>query len=1296
MPDSAQATGQAAGKTANQNSDPASNQNKTRPLKQLVPEAVVQDNLAAFLDFLNFLSTYDYQKQNAPIPSDFIQDATAKELQPAFSNRKQIKQIYASEQFDQYLLPGDIIALLRDALVSYQTTYQKQLNSLSSSQKRAQNQAPAELSAVLNLLEKSFTDHWPNNQITQTQDLKVAQKLIDKKTMGALVARVGRAIEQTHDLVSTPHPAEPEQPDQSTAADQLGPAGPAAAKAKRSSESETPTQEPQAQETQDAATAFLDSSQDLNLLATSFSYTAVNAILAAYATDENGQPLLDVSHLSDELRQALFNEIRPQVENIIAGLTPNEIQALINNTAQASAVRTKILKQTHSHILRSPAPRLLLQQAFNERFGQLDENQAQKLSQALEQNGHEEALQQLTQFANQEGFRLIRPLSLEKEKQVSVEEQTQALNRLREITTNYQARFSASLGSILGKDLSGYTNLSPLNINRTLTMLVMADPTLSPDFIDNLNHTQFSILFGDFVSPEEFARHELRLKQAFKQYCILHRAQLNQTNPELAALSSYQRQRQPLTPEQLEETTTKVAQIRTYFKQNTDLDDEEIISSLSRKEATKEGEERRDSYIQQFKHEYWTRLSIEQKRDYLKEVGFADEAGKLVEEYAELTNQQLNQFLAQQQQEFDLFTHFAIEAQKAQQEAMGQIILATQQQAMAQQQGLMQQALLMQAVLNSSHFYHPKEGLAEGGGGEGATYQYQPAPTDQALQQASAIKELGGKALGFLANKGVDAALIAATGGTWATLPKPVRDLLISETFKKLKAALAFLGGLAAAFVTALVAALQNAAILASILAGAGAGAIIGSFFPAIGTGLGAVIGGTLGGLSSWLGIGTKTGRGALSSTTATDSLRQGAQNFRSATGSIGQSIASQVKEAVAGTGKSLLQAAGEGIGAGARTIGEFFASTPAAPIVAGYTAVSFVGAWIAINTPGAFLIDLSTPQPELLSEGIEFSPYAEVVKEASPSSIDNSTPTQITYTITISPKDNYQILVNLEETSDTFTYLGEKTPDIPNQTLNIINQISSEPFTEPQTITYQISDVSGEDAFVINKFKLVFQAIDPNTNESFSDTITTSANLTIGNPKVGCFEFGSSGFMFPNQTHSSRKITSSWSESEKNRVIESFAKRAGTSPMFVSLLCGSNDNPQQPLTIYRLSGSTFGGWAPSVAGGSMLGLYDAAFNNPLTLEYTFIHELGHIIDYRSNSQLNRQFAAVNTNPNCFTYPFPSMCSRYEAFAEAVALYVVHNHLGFKAFGGSLYNFPQKDPTEYNWIKDNIFGGVEF
>jgi murein DD-endopeptidase MepM/ murein hydrolase activator NlpD len=550
-------------------------------------------------------------------------------------------------------------------------------------------------------------------------------------------------------------------------------------------------------------------------------------------------------------------------------------------------------------------------------------------------------------------------------------------------------------------------------------MLVMADPTLSPDFIDNLNHTQFSILFGDFVSPEEFARHELRLKQAFKQYCILHRAQLNQTNPELAALSSYQQQRPAPTQKQLEETTTKVAQIRTYFKQNTDLNDEEIVNSLSRKEATEEGEERRDSYIQQFKHEYWTRLSIEQKREYLREVGFADEAGRLAEEYAELTNQQLNQFLAQQQQEFDLFTHFAIEAQKAQQEAMGQIILATQQQAIAQQQGLMQQALLMQAVLNNSHFYHPGEGLVEGGtGGEGATYQYQPAPTDQALQQASAIKELGGKALGFLAKKGVDAALIAATGGYWATLPKPVRDLLISETFKKLKAALAFLGGVAAAFVTALIAALQNAAILASILAGAGAGAIFGSFIPIIGPGLGALIGGTLGGLGSWLGIGVKTGRGALSSTTAADSLRQGAQNFRSATGSIGQSIASQVKEAAAGTGKGLLQAAGEGIGTGVQTIGEFFASTPAAPIVAGYTAVSFVGAWIAINTPGAFLINPPTEPLGTITPKGEISQYVEIIKSINYKHCPNnrcpalSQPADITYTITIKPKNGYTITI--------------------------------------------------------------------------------------------------------------------------------------------------------------------------------------------------------------------------------------------------------------------------------------------
>jgi hypothetical protein len=162
--------------------------------------------------------------------------------------------------------------------------------------------------------------------------------------------------------------------------------------------------------------------------------------------------------------------------------------------------------------------------------------------------------------------------------------------------------------------------------------------------------------------------------------------------------------------------------------------------------------------------------------------------------------------------------------------------------------------------------------------------------------------------------------------------------------------------------------------------------------------------------------------------------------------------------------------------------------------------------------------------------------------------------------------------------------------------------------------------------------------------------------------------------------------ISKAWTEVDKILIFQAFARRAGSNGTFVSLVCGAG-----PVQMARLTGSRYGGWhytAGSVA------MYDLGLGNLNNTEYTLIHELGHVIDAR-NDKLRQRFTTVLRNPRCMTYPFPSMCGPSEAFAESVVLAVVYKTKYFSAYDG-IYDFPTRDPQEYAWIRDTIFGGQEF
>ncbi len=411
---------------------------------------------------------------------------------------------------------------------------------------------------------------------------------------------------------------------------------------------------------------------------------------------------------------------------------------------------------------------------------------------------------------------------------------------------------------------------------------------------------------------------------------------------------------------------------------------------------------------------------------------------------------------------------------------------------------------------------------------------------------------------------------------------------------------------------------------------------------------------------------------------------------------------------AAAGTGIGLLidKAGGAGVGAsfssgaakagiGAKAIpgvGAGVGSIPAIPniLVPATIGGTMAGSALMIATTGASMLHPIKNASDIIPDAeLNISKYVELNKTADITKIENNQNTTITYTIVVTPKDEYIIKINTNETKDEWSYLGGDTINLPNQTQKILNQIGEEPLSNPVTITYSV-DMSGVDVAVSNNFILSFESIDEVGAVIDMDSISAFETVIIGDPEIGCLVAGAAGEIWGGVP------TLSWSGSNWNRVLTILSKRAGTSTQFMSLVCAGNT----PLQTFLLKGGFdegYGGWAPSSFVGTKVGLYEYGLSfKESSLEYTLVHELGHIIDYR-NPGLRQQYLQVpGGDSKCYTYPFPSMCSGAEAFAESIALYVVHKTYYFSYTGQGYFDFPGKYPNQYEWLKDNVFGGVEF
>jgi hypothetical protein len=514
------------------------------------------------------------------------------------------------------------------------------------------------------------------------------------------------------------------------------------------------------------------------------------------------------------------------------------------------------------------------------------------------------------------------------------------------------------------------------------------------------------------------------------------------------------------------------------------------------------------------------------------------------------------------------------------------------------------------------------------------------------------------KALNY-AKKGVDIAAKAAdslvTGlalasgvaAPYAMIPEPLRKYL----------SLGIIGGLAA-----LIAKLSQllGGLGGSVLAGAGGGTIIGGL---IGGPVGAVAGGLIGGIGGGIAHLLGQSRGGVGGI----NLLGGGVPGSNPGPFGGPVITTATPTPVIST--------------------PFAGMFSATQVVGGSVAAFATAAVIITNQAGAFL------PPENFSDNLsDISKYVTISKTATPSRLENDQKADVSYKITITPKENYSI--EITDLKDEFSYLGGDPLSLANPSLDFKakapGKISKD---NPVTFEYTVP-MQGKDVLVVNTVTLKFIAYqgDNTLTQNEDEKAQMTAQVRIGNPKVGCFEFvDGSGEAFYNKD----SLTKAWLEEEKNKVLNAYSVRAGTNPFFNNLICSKGK-----IKLYRLIGYSFGGFAPGAAGGEKLGLYDGAFGNgtifygPGSIEYTLIHELGHIADYR-NPGLRSDFLKVWSG-SCYTYPAGATnpCTGPEAFAEGNALYVVSST--YPQVGNFGFKTKPTYSNEYNFYKEKMYNRQVF
>jgi len=215
------------------------------------------------------------------------------------------------------------------------------------------------------------------------------------------------------------------------------------------------------------------------------------------------------------------------------------------------------------------------------------------------------------------------------------------------------------------------------------------------------------------------------------------------------------------------------------------------------------------------------------------------------------------------------------------------------------------------------------------------------------------------------------------------------------------------------------------------------------------------------------------------------------------------------------GAGTAASTAAGAGTTAATGSSGGIFGNFlgmpigVATPLIGVFSTVILTLTTILVIA-GAFIVPLPTRNaPSLLEaskDGLQpGAKFVEIEKTASINQIENNTKTTVTYTVTITPKGNYRILVN--DLEDIFSVYGDQVPD-PLPTSEFSGSYFPELIDKPTTATYEVElGENTTDAIVANNLIVNFDVINRNDYPEASDqTYRTTESVRVGNPKIACW----------------------------------------------------------------------------------------------------------------------------------------------------------------------------------------------
>lgn len=403
-----------------------------------------------------------------------------------------------------------------------------------------------------------------------------------------------------------------------------------------------------------------------------------------------------------------------------------------------------------------------------------------------------------------------------------------------------------------------------------------------------------------------------------------------------------------------------------------------------------------------------------------------------------------------------------------------------------------------------------------------------------------ALQQVGGNKLkGELLKKGATSAAIkglagAATGGT-------LTAITIGWDLLKNKRTREFLIYGSTALVSSLLLALSSWGGILGALMGAAFGFQTGGFFGAAGGGLLGTYGGSaifpqqwgnsIGfsprqapGLESLLpennasisDVGMRDARAANSSNAASPQSGSTAA-ATSAQGSSTTSASANNAANAANASQASTTASAAATTTPAAAASSFFSSLLGMPIALAAPTVALIGVTFLTGMTilvisGAFLVPIPTRDSDW--KGIDDDPeggaqeienrYIEVDKTASITQIENGVDTEVTYTIKVTPKNDYTLRIT--KVTDTFRKSTESGPPLSSGITE--GSFPLEPFTEPFEFSYSVMIGEGlVDTRVTNTLNVGYEAIDRSgyTTER-NGLFKTSASVKVGDPVEGCW----------------------------------------------------------------------------------------------------------------------------------------------------------------------------------------------